>query len=152
VHLPKRRRGRSLLGQWTNQLVISHARIVQQLCTRRHSRHSSGSVETAIQSVCVGTAIRSSGLGTAIRSNGVGTTIQSGGVGRSPGQSVSHHVVHTRHVANTRCKFRHVGQLPALHRHPAISHLAQGIGKRLMVCIDGEWPALHHILLGAHEL
>ena len=66
----------------------------------------------------------------------------SGGVGRWPGQRVGHHVVHTRHVADIRCKFRHVGQLSALHRCPAISHLALGIGKWLMVRVDCEWPSL----------
>jgi hypothetical protein len=136
VHQPQRRRGHSLLCKWTNQLIFGNAGIVQQLCTRGHSRHSSAGVDTAI---------RSDSMGTAIRSGGVGTAIRSGGVGRWPGQRVSHHVVHTRQVANIHCKFCQVGQLPALHRRPAISHLAQGIGKWLMVRVDGEWPSLQHI-------
>jgi hypothetical protein len=60
---------------------------------------------------------------------------------RWPEQCVDHHVVLTRHVANISCKFCHIGQLPTLHGCPPISHLAQCIGKWLMVCVDGKWPA-----------
>ncbi len=62
-----------------------------------------------------------------------------------PGESICHQVGCPGDVADVRGILCHVGQLSGLACRPRLSHSSQGIGEWLVVCEDGEPPAVQHL-------
>ncbi len=63
---------------------------------------------------------------------------------RGAGEGVGHHIVHSTDVSDVAGELGQVAEVSALPGRPRLHCLGQGVGQRLVVGVEGEWPPFQH--------